>query len=137
MFNINWFSSSSKISYIGFEDMKIAIAKKHIFINTLSFNEQHCLIQGTILAKDEENVVNEYLLKDEDTTIFVYGRNSSDKSADSKYCQLRKLGFENVHIYSGGLFEWLLLQNIYGESEFPTTSFCKDLLQYRALPLPI
>ena len=27
---------------------------------------------------------------------------------------LKKLGFTNVHIYFGGLFEWLLLKEVYG-----------------------
>jgi hypothetical protein len=75
------------------------------------------------------------LLKDEDNVIIIYGRNSTDNTPNTKCDQLKKLGFDKVYIYSSGLFEWLLLQNIYGESEFPTTSFCKDLLLFRPLPL--
>jgi hypothetical protein len=30
------------------------------------------------------------------------------------------LGFKNVYIYLGGMFEWLLLQDVYGQKEFPT-----------------
>ena len=30
-----------------------------------------------------------------------------------KYEQLIKLGFRNVYIYPGGMFEWLCLQDIY------------------------
>ena len=37
-----------------------------------------------------------------------------------KYDQLIGLGFVNVFIYPGGLFEWLLLQDIYGYDNFPT-----------------
>jgi hypothetical protein len=41
------------------------------------------------------------------------------------------LGFENVYIYRGGMFEWLLLQDIYGFDEFQTTSKITDLLKYK------
>ncbi len=57
--------------------------------------------------------------------------NSSDDSVVKKYNQLYKLGFKNVYIYIGGLFEWLLLQDIYGEEEFPTTNKILDILQYK------
>jgi len=40
---------------------------------------------------------------------------------------------EQVYIYKGGLFEWMLLQDIYGEDEFPTTSKQMDILLYRPL----
>ena len=35
-------------------------------------------------------------------------------------------------MYTGGIFEWLLLQDIYGKDEFPTTSEELDILKYRA-----
>ena len=41
------------------------------------------------------------------------------------------LGFINVYMYSGGLFEWLLLQDIYGDEEFPTTKKDIDILKYK------
>jgi len=44
---------------------------------------------------------------------------------------LTSLGFYNVYIYIGGIFEWLLLQDIYGEKEFPTTNKELDLLKYK------
>jgi hypothetical protein len=37
-----------------------------------------------------------------------------------------------VFVYTGGLFEWLLLQDIYGKDEFPTTSDELDILKYRS-----
>jgi hypothetical protein len=43
------------------------------------------------------------------------------------------LGINDVYVYSGGMFEWVLLQDIYGVSEFPTTAVVKDLLVYRPL----
>ena len=41
------------------------------------------------------------------------------------------LGFYNVYLYNGGLFEWLLLQDIYGFDEFPTTKKELDILKYK------
>ena len=39
----------------------------------------------------------------------------------------------NVYVYPGGLFEWLLLQDIYGEDNFPTTLKELDILKYKPL----
>ena len=41
------------------------------------------------------------------------------------------LGFQNIYLYVGGLFEWLMLQDIYGDKEFPTTSKQLDFLKYK------
>ena len=64
-------------------------------------------------------------------SIFIYGRHSNDETIYLKYEQIRKLGGK-VYLYTGGLFEWLLLQDIYG-STFSTTSTFKtiDLLKYK------
>ena len=40
------------------------------------------------------------------------------------------LGFRDISIYCGGLFEWLLLQDVYGRSEFPTIGNA-DILSYK------
>ena len=45
--------------------------------------------------------------------------------------ETRKLGFQNVYIYVGGLFEWVLLQDIYGMEDFPTTKQERDHLKYK------
>ena len=42
-----------------------------------------------------------------------------------------ELGFTNIYIYAGGLFEWLCLQDIYGSSSFPTTKKELDILKYK------
>ena len=57
--------------------------------------------------------------------------NSSDSSVNKKYDQLIALGFHNVFIYSGGLFEWLLLQDIYGRDMFLTTTHERDILKFK------
>jgi hypothetical protein len=63
--------------------------------------------------------------------IVIYGKNAGDIRVDHKYNQLWKLGFTDIYIYLGGLFEWLLLQDIYGMEEFPTTCRELDILKYR------
>lgn len=61
----------------------------------------------------------------------IYGKNSNDETIYKKYTQLSKLGFVNVYVYLGGLFEWLMLQDIYGTEEFSTTSRELDILKYK------
>jgi hypothetical protein len=62
--------------------------------------------------------------------IIVYGRNCNDEKLNDKVKQLADLGFYNIYIYGGGLFEWMLLQDIYGDKEFPTTKKEVDILKY-------
>tara|TARA_Y100000389_G_C17464944_1_gene524697 strand:- start:202 stop:612 length:411 start_codon:yes stop_codon:yes gene_type:complete len=103
-----------------------------ILINTLETTNQECLIYKTVNVNDEINIINDYLNKNNKTiNVIIYGMNSSDDSVVNKYNQLYKLGFKNLYIYLGGLFEWLLLQDIYGEEEFPTTNKILDILQYK------
>jgi hypothetical protein len=129
---------SKEIQTIGFEDVKIALASsEYIFINTLSTTEQECLIAKTVSFDKEEAVINQLLDKGhkESIAIIVYGKHSADTSVLAKRAQLRNLGFGSVYIYGGGLFEWLLLQEIYGTAEFPTMGKCADLLKYRPVPI--
>jgi hypothetical protein len=102
----------------------------------MSASEQ-VLIKETLTAQEEETFINEYLSKYVETqkTIILYGRNSCDHSPQKKQTQLLSLGISDVYIYSGGIFEWLLLQDIYGASEFPTTNLVTDLLSYRPRPI--
>ena len=132
MFLKEWFSSSSN-KLIGFEDVKTAItSRQYTIINTLSIGEQDCLIKGTLAFDKEETVINQWIENNEmNVTIILYGKNSADESVQKKRKQLVSLGFTKVYIYGGGLFEWLLLQDIYGKDEFPTTRTCSDLLKYR------
>jgi len=120
---------------IGFEDVKYAIAHHNSFllINTLPVSEQKCLIKSTLDWNLEEQTLNEMLnqYSFSSRSIIIYGRNATDLNVDKKYEQLMQLGFSDVSMYSGGLFEWILLQDIYGDAEFPTTSRELDLLKYR------
>jgi len=120
---------------IGFQDVQIAIKNKneYLIVNTLSIDEQKCLIVGTIDAKSEESLLNSMIntFEQPDKKIVLYGKNSIDKSVDIKAKQLNKLGISDVFIYKGGLFEWMLLQDIYGYDEFPTTMNVLDILLYK------
>jgi len=125
---------------INFEDIQMICKKQRpfsILINTLEWNEQQCLIQGTIKADKEENSINDLINnKSFDITIVIYGKNCQDEEkVIKKYKQLQKLGFKNIYIYCGGLFEWLLLQDIYGSDEFPTTMKENDILKYKPISL--
>ena len=132
---MNWFSKN-KTKNVGFEDMKYAIKDEHYIINTLPSVEQDCLIYGTIAYNKEEHIINHLIENnDKDRIIIVYGKHSADDSPQKKYNQLIKHGFQRVYVYTGGLFEWLLLQDIYSFNEFPTTSICKDMLQHRVMSL--
>lgn len=106
---------------------------KYILINTLPTDEQHCLITKTISYKNEETVINKYLNNPSSIIIFIYGRNTNDNTVITKYKQLIGLGFMNIYIYSGGLFEWLCLQDIYGNDDFPTNGEELDILKYKPL----
>ena len=128
-----WFSPKTEKIYIGFEDLKYAIRNRdhYIIINTLSTHDQDCLIIGTCSTSTEESIINKMIESSASSIIILYGRNSSDDSVRTKRTQLQSLGFETVYIYGGGLFEWLLLQDVYGFNEFPTTTKCKELLRFR------
>lgn len=124
----------STIQYIGFEEMQIAVSSgKSIIINTLPNTDQYCLIVGTILASEEETQMNDLLATNKKIQIIVYGKNCYDMGVIKKANQLKTFGFETVCIYGGGLFEWLLLQDVYGKTEFRTTTGTKnvDLLKYK------
>ena len=95
--------------HTNFEDVQYAVdhAPGYLLINTLSENEQSCLIKNTIHANNEEGMINHQL----------QARNTRAPII--------------VYIYQGGLFEWLLLQDIYGADEFPTTASEIDILKYK------
>ena len=140
---------------VGFEDILFILRNKsqskphfstykdnHIFwlINTLPPNYQEYVIPHTIPCQMEEKLINDVLndlsIQPTQYYIVLYGKHSTDDTVDKKYLQLINLGFTNVFIYYGGLFEWLLLQDIYSKEHFPLqyqnnkphTEAIKDLL---------
>ena len=120
---------------IGFDDVRNCIKRpeKYAIIHTMPASEK-TLIRGTMSASEEETFINEYLTKYIETpkTIVLYGRNSCDDSPIKKQTQLISLGINDVYIYSGGMFEWVLLQDVYGKDEFPVCGETEnvDILSY-------
>lgn len=124
--------AQQSITKINYEDVKYAKDKEgYVLINTLPASKQDCLISGTVHADDESRVLNGHLRSNVSVKVIVYGENTCDPRLEDKCSQLRALGFFNVYQYSGGLFEWLLLQDIYGQDIFPTTSEELDHLKFR------
>lgn len=124
---------SKPINKINFKDVQINIRKSDfIIINTLLINEQDCLIKNTLPYESEEKTIND-LLNNYDLgskKFIVYGKNSCDLSSEKKYKQLLNLGFSYVYLYCGGMFEWMLLQDIYGFDDFPTSKKVLDILRF-------
>ena len=121
---------------INFEDIQIHLHdNNYLIINTLNTFKQECLIEGTLQSNEEEFKINELIKKNKDINIIIYGENCNDDNVDKKYNQLLSLGFTNIYIYKGGLFEWLLLQDIYGKDEFPTTKEELDILKYKPVKI--
>ena len=135
------FQTSPTFIKIGFEDIKIAIEKikytstDYILINTMPNHFQNILISGTLTSIQEESEINRILDNYEMSRvkIILYGLNSTDETVEKKAQQLQSLGFSEIYIYWGGMFEWALLHELYGPGEFPTTGLLKsvDILKYR------
>jgi hypothetical protein len=126
--------NSQSIQKINFEDVQYVLknSESHLLINTLPETEQLCLLPNTVHANQEEQIINKYLKNGlKNIKIIIYGRNCNDEKIYTKCGQLTSLGFYNVYIYTGGLFEWLMLQDIYGTQEFQTTKKELDLLKFK------
>jgi hypothetical protein len=128
---LNWFRRP-EVERITYEEMQRATKDTNEFIvSTLPIGEQSCLVLRTLTPVEEEKRLNDCLKKGEASRpVVVYGRNAGDRSPEKKCAQLVGLGFTSVRLYAGGLFEWALLQDIYGTELFPTTSACKDPLMF-------
>jgi len=123
--------NTNSVNKISFKQMQIIIQNKdYIIINTLSPDLQNCLIINTLNATQEVSIINNLIKTDKERIIIIYGKNCIDETLIKKYTQLINLGFKNINVYVGGLFEWLMLQDIYGSDLFPTTSIEKDFLKY-------
>jgi len=121
------------IPKINYEDVKLSINNSdYLLINTLPNHEQNCLIYKTIHFASEEQIINDLVNNNKSHNIIIYGKNCNDDSVYKKYNQFIDLGFTNVYLYLGGLFEWLLLQDIYGKDMFKTTSNELDIIKYKS-----
>ena len=106
---------------INFESLKEMQKEGATIIHTMDENEK-VLIFGTVVAEKESEKINKMMSKnDYEKDIIIYGRNCHEyEKLVKKHKQLASLGFKNIFIYLGGMFEWLLLQDVYGQSQFPT-----------------
>jgi 23S rRNA pseudoU1915 N3-methylase RlmH len=113
----NAFSVKSIANY---DNVKEVVVKHGLLIHIMD-KKQLVLIHGTLSADIEEEAINAAIDKNEyDKHIVVYGKNTQDiEKLVEKRKQLISLGFKNVQIYIGGMFEWALLQDVYGSKEFP------------------
>lgn len=131
--------NSYSMTKINYEDMQTVVKNSEIYmlINTLPVDNQECLIATTIKVDKEEAFINKYLKENRSIKIIVYGKNCNDELVDNKCQQLLTLGFINIYAYKGGLFEWLLLNDIYGKELFPIICNSKkniDILRYKPPP---
>ena len=129
--------NTQSMKKINYEDMQTIIKNPEVYfiINTLPLSEQQCLIVNTTLADNEEIIINKFIKENKSIRIIIYGKNCNDENVNKKYQQLLSLGFYNIFVYFGGMFEWLLLQDIYGKDLFPTTKKELDLLKYKSSQL--
>ena len=124
--------AQQSVKKVNFEDIQFLLKKnEYLLINTLSKNNQEVLIKNTISIQDEEKLINHFMNNKINVNIVIYDKNANAPNLMKKYDQLLGLGFVNVFIYPGGLFEWLLLQDIYGFDDFPTTKIERDHLKYK------
>ena len=91
-------NTKPKSNKISFEDIQWILDRddsKYLLINTLSKNDQKCLIKKTIPIEKEVEIINSFL-KNKEINILIYGRNTNDTTVYTKYNQLIQLGFSNV-----------------------------------------
>lgn len=125
----------SAIKKVNFDDViMISLKNNHILIHVMEKEDEDLLIKGTLSINEEIEKMNSLLSSEKmNVTIVIYGKNTDDVSkVIGRYRQLHDMGFSNVYVYLGGLFEWLLLQEIYGNDEIKTNNICKkNILDYK------
>ena len=132
MGNINSINNFNKVNFENIQEYIKTNNSNIILLNTITKDKQKYNILNTIEIENEETIINNLIKNDNRTKIiYIYGENCNDTTIINKYIQLKKLGLNNVYVYLGGLFEWLLLQDIFGDDEFPTTSKIVNILKYK------
>ena len=132
---MQWLKAQSYATKLTFEDVQEVLkrARGCTILSTLPPGEQRFLLPGTVVPGAEEARMNHLLAGSGKTTeqIVVYGKNACDDLPYRRYKQLAGLGFKHVGIYAGGLLEWALLQDVYGNDLFPSKGECEDILAFR------
>ena len=112
--------SLAKVSYESIQEI-VSKESQTLLVCTLNKQNEQYAITRTISIENEEKYINDMITKKQhNVVIVVYGENMYDETVVRKYNQLKKIGFKNCYIYFGGLFEWFLLQDVYGSEIFPT-----------------
>ena len=116
-------ASVQTVTYENIQDIITAKSQHTIILNTLPSHKQDVLIPFTIDSVIEETTIND-LIKSKlfDQIIIIYGQNAHDNTITKKYQQLYNIGFTRCYVYFGGVFEWLMLQDIYGSDTFPCSN---------------
>ena len=128
--------STQSLFYVNYCDMQNAINSEKTIIHIMNVGDENILIKNTLTAQLEIERINNYLDSGKtDIDIYIYGYSNADfNKLLQRQKQLNRLGFKNVYVYFGGMFEWLLLREVYGQSEFPIngTDIGKviDILKY-------
>lgn len=101
----------------------IEFGERVYLITVMERDESDKVIKGTIPFKEEEITMNSIIKQNKmDTvTVIVYGKDACDERIYKKAKQMMELGFKRVRIYIGGMFEWNLLVELYGDENFPTS----------------
>ena len=85
--------NTSSVNKLNYQDMQKAIYNKNCFIiNTLDLTNQECLILNTISPQQEEIIINDYLNKNKNISIIIYGENCNDNKLLNQYNKLINLG---------------------------------------------
>ena len=110
----NTLSSANSVSYKDVKKYTDMNSNNYVLVSTLADDRQHCLIPGTLPSHDEVARITAIIKekRQRDMIVHIYGENYADNKIMIQYKKLVSIGFKNVYIYPGGMFEWLCLQEI-------------------------
>jgi len=109
-----------------------------LILSTMITQRGSPFILGT-LSKQLEEVTLSAMLRTKrfNIPILVYGHNSFDKTVETMCNILLNRGFTHVFVYIGGMFEWLLLNKLYGNNACPIKCTCCNTPTCWAKPDPL
>lgn len=129
--------SSDFVNFSAVHKIIVTAYSTSVLIHTMKIEDEQYLISKTLTASQEEDKINLWIAEHNfEQHIILYGYSHVDMTdLIQKKQKLRAYGFTNVFIYLGGMFEWLLLRDVYGEIEFPVTGLTKksdfiDIMKY-------
>lgn len=129
-------TTQSSPNFANYGMMQNAINTGKTIIHIMDVADELILIKGTLKAHQEVDQINNWLSNNTfHNDIYIYGYSNADfNKLLQRQKQLHGLGFKHVYIYFGGMFEWLLLRDVFGETEFLLDGVIKgavvDILKY-------